>query len=274
MAYDSDHATLRAFDDAGVPAAITKLVLPEATAVVVRDVAVSPSGDFVVAASAQNGAGSLSSVIAWTDRQGRLIRAVRTSPFAAFLVTFASDGTLWAAGRVHDELFRDTPHHDVIRVYDQQGRFIRSLLPSESFAASKWHPARGSYLVSGKDRIGLFSASTSEWVEMRLSGEVLGRWKIAPPPEGTTLMGAGLTSSGTLYLGGFQLPTASGGNETDRLPRSVLFRLNKSDGLLTFVDLAPVTGARQDALLLAAEDESLVYYRKSPRTLDWVVPQN
>ncbi|NWF82205.1 MAG: hypothetical protein HXY18_00065 [Bryobacteraceae bacterium] len=266
---------MRAFDKAGALVAEAKLALPEATSVRVRDVAVASNGDFVAAASAQNASGALSSVIAWVDSRGRLIRAVRTSPFAAMRIAFASDGTLWAAGRVHDEEFNSVPNHNLIRVYDPQGRLIKSLLPSGSFAAGRQHPAAEAFLVSGKDRVGFYSAPASEWVEMSLSGELLGRWKTAIPEEGTWLMGVALTSSGDVYLGGFNRTSPPSGNENDRPPSSVLYRLNKSDGSLSRVDALPFVGARKDVLLLAAEGQQLVYCRKSPRTLDWVLaPRN
>lgn len=275
VAYDSDHATMRAFDKTGALVAVAKLTLPEATTVMIRDVAVAPNGDFVAAVSAQNVSGALSSAIAWVDGRGRLVRAVRTSPFAAARIVFAGDGTLWAVGRVHDEEFRPVPNHDLVRVYDSQGRLIRSLLPSGTFATSQQHPAGEAFLVGGNDRVGLYSAAASEWVEISLSGEILGRWRTAAIPQGTSLMGVGLTSSGDVYLGGFNRTTPTSGHQNDLLPSSVLYRLNKSNGTLSIVDVSPFIGARKDALLLAAEGQHLVYYRKSPRALEWVLaPRN
>lgn len=275
VAYDSDHSTMRAFDPSGALVAEAKLALPGAVAARIRDVAVAPNGDFVAAASAQSASGAISSVIAWVDRGGRLVRAVRTSPFAAARIAFAGDGTLWAAGRVHDEQFKPVPNHDLVRVYDSQGRLVGSLLPSGSFSAGQQHPAAEAFLASGKDRMGLYSAAAAEWVEMSLSGEILGRWRTAALPEGASLIGVGLTSSGDVYLGGFIRPSSPSGNENDRPPGSVLYRLNKSDGSLSAMDASPLVGARKDALLLAAEGQHLVYYCKSPRRLDWMLaPRN
>lgn len=271
-AYDSDHATVRAFDQTGALVAAAKLTLPDAANVVVRDAAVAPSGDLVAAASAQNASGALCSVIAWIDRGGRLVRAVRTSPFAARQIIFAEDGNLWAAGRVHDDQFQDVPDHEIMRVYDQQGRIIRSVLPRGSFAAGRQHPLREAFIASGNGRIGLYSASASEWVEVSLSGELLGRWQPLSLPEGTTLMGAALTSSGDVYLGGFMRRPQGTGDRSDSI-RGVLFRLDKANGKLTAVDIPAVTGPGRDALLLSADGERLVYYCKSPRTVEWVAPR-
>jgi WD40 repeat protein len=271
VAYDLDHVTVRAFDRAGALVATGKLTLPGAVKVMVRDVAVAPGGDFVMTATAQDGSGRTASVIAWMDHGGSLLRVVRTSPFAPFQICFANDGTLWAVGRVHDDSFNDVPGHDIIRLYDPEGRMLKSLLPSDSFTPVRWHPAHDSFLVSGKDRMGFYSINAAEWVEMSLSGELLGRWKTAPLPEGTTLVGAGLTSSADVYLSGFQFSKGTSGGSTERIPSSVLFRLDKSRGELAPVDATPLMGVWKDTVLLGAEEQQLVFYRKAPRGLDWVV---
>lgn len=270
VAYDSDQATLRVFDKSGVVEKTAKLTLPGAVRVMVGDLAVGPNGELVAAASAQDGEGHGTSVIAWMDRSGQLLRVVRTAPFAPFHIVFAKDGTLWAVGRVYDAERKNTPSHDIIRLYDQQGRLVKSLLPSDSFTKTRWHPARDSFLIAGADRMGLYSITATEWVEMSLAGAVLTRCKTSPPPTGTALMGAALTSSGNLYLSGFYRPDTVPGSEKNASPGSLLFRLSKSDGRLEEVDGSPVTGVKKDVLLLAADGQQLVFYRKSPRGLDWV----
>lgn len=270
VAYDSDQTTLRVFDKSGTVERIAKLTLSGASRVMVGDVAVGPNGELVAAASVQDGEGVGTSIIAWMDRSGQLLRVVRTAPFTPFQIVFAKDGTLWAVGRVYDAERKNTRSHDIIRLYNQQGRLVNSLLPSDSFTQTRWHPARDSFLISGADRMGLYSVTAAEWVEMSFGGVVLTRCRTSPPPTGTTLMGAALTSSGNLYLSGFYRPDTVPGSEKDASPGSLLFRLSKSDGRLEEVDGSPVTGVKKDVLLLAADGLQLVFYRKSPRGLDWV----
>jgi len=91
---------------------------------VIRDVAATPDGKLVIAASALSSNRQLAAVMLWLGQAGQIERVVRTSPFFASHIAVAADGTLWAADKVGDAEFKDTQPHEILRQYDQQGRQV------------------------------------------------------------------------------------------------------------------------------------------------------
>lgn len=266
VAWNSDGSNVRAFDEIGAQVAAFRVSLPEATVLRVGDVAVTSSGQLILAVSAKNPEGQLASVLVWVDKSGKLLRAVRTSPFAAFQITSSADGCLWAAGRVYDAEFKEVPGHDILRKYDGEGRLVKSLLPRDSFRASHWHPARDSVLVAGVDRVGFYSMNASEWIEVRFSGEVSGRWHEAKLPADTILMGGALTAAGEAYLSTYHTVDELG----QQAAGTTLFRLDRSSGNWNPIGDCPVTGPWKGSYLLGASGNVLLFYRKSPRGVDFV----
>jgi hypothetical protein len=184
LARDSDHTTLRTFGMNGAIRNVVRLSLPDATLIQAHGVAASPEGMMAVSASAKNSDGVRVSIIVWLDESGRTVRVVRTSPFEPFHLAFASEGTLWAAGREHEPDFRDKPDYGVLRQYDREGRPLRSVLAKSTFELPKGYPAASSFLVASSGRIVFYSETASEWVELSLLGEVIERWKTTGiPPD-------------------------------------------------------------------------------------------
>ena len=55
-------------------------------------------------------------------------------------------------------------------------------------------------MVTTRDRIGIYSGSATEWVEISFNGEVLGRWKGMEVPDGDFATGAALLPNGHVYV--------------------------------------------------------------------------
>jgi hypothetical protein len=217
-----------------------------------------------VAATA-NGAGSVSTIV-WIDPAGKIRSVVRTSPFAAFHVAFANDGTLWAVGRISNASFEDEPNHDILRQYDAEGRVLRTMLPSGGFSSDGKHPAYRSFLATSNDRIGLYCATANEWVELSLTGDVIGRWKTTGGPPIGALTGAAVTASGAVYVSAQRLIPS--GKPPDAAARTEIYRLDKQSGSFLAVDSAQVVPADRVTMLLGSDDDRLVFYAKG--TLSWV----
>jgi len=201
VAYDPADPSVSSFDDSGQPVVQLKLTLPEVYRFRPSDAAVAGDGTIAVTGSAYSD-GRLVSVIVWVGRDGKIARVIRTSPFAVFHVEFAGDGSLWTVGRVIDANFKEVPGHDTVRQYDKEGKLTRSLVSLDTFQPRprNRHPAMGSLLVAGEDRIGFLSPAAREYIEISLSGAVLGRWRMPALMDNQDLLNAMIGRDGSLYV--------------------------------------------------------------------------
>jgi hypothetical protein len=85
-------------------------------------------------------------------------------------------------------------------------------------------------LTAGPDRIGLYTQSHGEYVELSLAGDIIGRWPIA---DGDCVRSA-LSSAGDVYVSTFRAPS---GSRTFRLDRTtgVWVPAGTKIGLATFL---------------------------------------
>jgi hypothetical protein len=267
LAYDSDKQTIRWFPEGTNPSAALKVAVPGAAGISIRDISASPDGTLAAAATATDEAGNLAPVIVWI-KDGAVLRVVGTLPFAAFRIAFARDGTLWAVGRVYNPAtFEEVPGHLMLRQYDPAGVLLRTLLPREG--AQRRHPAYQSFLVTATDRVGLYCVTGNEWIEISLWGDLLGRWKITPPP-GVLLSGAALTDEGEVFVSGSRSIGPGYAGRDRQAPVTPIYRMDKSIGALIEVNARQVAGPDRGALLLAADSGRLIFYTKPGPNLSWV----
>ena len=267
LAYDFDRAIVRSYDRTGRALMEVPLSIPDGAGIRVRDTAALPDGTIAVKASATADRGRAVGVIFWISPQGKVMRIVRTAQFGARRVAFAADGTLWAAGRVYDYAYNSLPEYDVLRQYDAQGRLVRTVLPRSTFAAGLREPSSDSFLLTAKDRIGFFSLTSNQYVELSLSGDVLGNWKVAPPAD-VDIAGAALTASGRVFLSGQWRRKMDDPREWELL----LYELDKRSGALRRIDF-PQTGVHRATVLVGSEGEELVFESKPPASISWFALQ-
>ncbi|HYL31162.1 MAG TPA: hypothetical protein VEU27_14685 [Gemmatimonadales bacterium] len=277
LAYDFERAIVWSYDRTGKTLIEVPLSLPEVKRIQIWDAAASLDGTVAVSGSATNDGGwTTVPLVFWVSPGGKVARVVRTEPFAATALAFSSDGTLWAAGRAHeivDGIYREPPEYDVLRQYDAQGRLLRTTLPRGAFPAgvrtratiAGAGPAASAFLMANGDRIGFYSENTNAYFELSPSGGVLGSWRVAAPPEGVDILGAALTSSGSVFLSG-QRPQRPGEPTTEW--KLFLYVLDKSSGALREIDF-PQQGPQRATALIGSDGDDLVFYSKPPASLSW-----
>lgn len=250
---DRDAQTLTVYDATGAIRTLANYSLKDTQRVTLRDVAASSDGNLVLAATAVSTAGNQSaSSLIWINTKGETIRVVRTSPFGVSRVIFSPEGTVWAFGLVRDADGKNDSAHDVLREFDSSGKQIRTALPWKSFPSGR-HPAGEARLVGNRDRFGVFSESGGEYVELNWNGTIAGRWLIDAGSAGKSVLGAGLTSSGNLFVG-----------RADRDPGGApaTIRLDRALGKFVPVAVPAEHGPRKFSGLLGVEGEDLVLYGK------------
>jgi hypothetical protein len=229
------------------------LSLPESSRLTFRDAVATRDGNLAIAASGSfEDQQKLVSIILWVSHTGNIDRVVRTPSFAPVRLVFAPDGNLWTLGKVYDETFKETPEHEVVRGYDQQGKLIKTLLPVQSFKNANMHPAAGSFLVANAEKVGMYSPTAREYVEFDVSGENVRRWTTPELPSKTVVLACGLTNRGDLYIGGV----------VKGKDGPVTYRLDRTSGDLAPIRLPDTAGASRVLSLLGTIDNDLVLYSK------------
>jgi hypothetical protein len=122
------------------------------------------------------------------DANGRLIKSIDTGAYLPSHLAFGDEHSVWSFGWERDEHEpqRAADNYMTVRKYSSDGRQVGSFLPRSLFprglqpACFNWQE-RG-IEVAG-DRIGVLACSgmTSEkpeWIELDLTGNLLGRWTV------------------------------------------------------------------------------------------------
>jgi hypothetical protein len=84
------------YDRNGAVAREAIVSFKDAKSVGIDDVAISKSGELVVAGGTESPTGAIANFIASIDAGGKIRQVVRTTPFLPVYVCAAEDGTVWS----------------------------------------------------------------------------------------------------------------------------------------------------------------------------------
>ncbi len=253
------------------PAVEQALDLPDSFRHTIGDVAVSFDGAIAVSATIMDEEGRFASVIAWLRADGSLVRAVRTSPFAASEIGFTADGSLWAFGIVKKKDRRGIePVHDLVRRYAPDGKLTGSFLPRADLTEALYpYPTERGFLATSRNYAAIVSGSVKKYALLATEGDVVHKGDL-DYPEGFEMVGGVVTDSGRIFVRAHWR-----GARNNRYPRSPLFEVNTESGALELVGVSEVFPEGTFGLLLGAEGESLVFLVRSgnagdrPNKLIW-----
>ncbi len=237
--------------------AIEKMLdLPDSFRHSIREVAVAFDGSIAVTASVMDKEGRFVSVIAWLRVDGSLIRAVRTSPFAAADIGFTADGSLWAFGIVKQEDMREEePVHDVLRQYAPDGRLIRTLLPRSAVSTKHAHPISYGFLATSRNYAAMLSSSAKKFALISTGGIVVHEGALPYPEDFQMVIGA-VTDSGRIFVQG----RWSGSEGKDNYPNIPLFEVNFENKRVDLVDTDLAIGENEFGMLVGSEKENLIFH--------------
>ena len=155
----------------------------------VDSIAVDTDGTVAVAWgrwASKNGGG-----IDFRDGSGTLIKTIQTGRYLPAHISFAEDHSLWSLGCQLDSAdARQPDQHDymTVRKYLPNGTEAGAYLPRSLFPPGMMEPGdvswqRSSSIAVAHDRVGLWAFSgengdQTEWVELDLNGNLLGRWRL------------------------------------------------------------------------------------------------
>jgi hypothetical protein len=235
----------------------------DASRVSVSSVAISRSGNLVVAGGTTNGAGAIANYIASVGKDGHLGRVIRTTPFMPIYICAAEDGTVWSYGIDRDEMGRGIEDSLRLRQFSFESGGVRAMLDISTLNSAGWTLPHGRYpgeisLRCNSQKVGLYNGASNEWLEFDFSANKLRVARVNPLPSPKTMRitGFAMTEAGDVFVSLHDTSSAT--------PRSGLFRLEfDSAGLGSWIPVANTIGPylRGGPMerLLGADGNDLVY---------------
>lgn len=213
----------------------TRVWIPDAVVVYLRDVAADGNGNFVAAGVAISADGQRAGFWSPVNADGKQGFIARTAPFEPARIATATDGSVWLVGNHPSALSGPSPDHDVMRHYSRDGKTVAAGLRRSSFPPA-FHPAidtgdGGVMLVSNGTTMSAYFARTSEWIDLDSECSVVTRFPVARP-EGTRRL-TGLALAAGTVIASFSGPAVGGIYVLDRRTRQ--WEATKSDADFTTV---------------------------------------
>lgn len=154
------------------------LVVNDSLQAGVADVAALSNGGAAVVGHAEAGAEGVVRGFGLFDRGGRMERFVRTNPFQPRHATLGGDGYLWLFGSVREDEppdRPDDPRNELLRIYKLNGEvyyhaLYRDLFPPGLSPDQYGGKGGRTRFVPFEGGVGIWSAVTSEWIEVRREG--------------------------------------------------------------------------------------------------------
>jgi hypothetical protein len=186
VAYRQDPARFLLFDSQGALIFDFTPEIPEVVKALVDDVAANKSGSVAAAATLWRKDGTVAHVVLIMERPGRIARIIRTNPHAPRRVAFGPDDTIWTFGVSTEWRSGD---YDTVQKYSYSGVLQGSFVPRSTLTLLDGPDPSGhagsaggmSGVFAAGERIGIYSATGREWIELDETGRVTGRWKLAAP---------------------------------------------------------------------------------------------
>jgi hypothetical protein len=244
----------------------------DASSVGINDVAVSGTGNLVVAGGTESRTGAIANFIATIGRDGHVDSVIRTNPFLPIYVCAAEDGTVWSYGIDRDAGGRGVASSLRLRQYSFNKGQIKSMLDVSTLNSAGWKLSRGRYpgeisLRCNAEKLGIYNAASGEWVELAFSTNKLKVAKVnpLPSPKQLRLRGFAMTDSGDVF--------ASLADKSTTPARVGLFRLEfEGNGPGSWVPVGNTVGPYLHApidMLLGADGDKLVYTRDLSGNAYW-----
>jgi len=213
-----------------------------------ESVAVDTDAGMAVAWGTKEGGG-----IEFRDNSGTLRQTVRTGRYFPAHLSFAEDHSLWSLGWQRDASREGTPDRQgymTVRKYLPNGKEAGAYLPRSLFppglepGMESWQ--RSGSIVVAHDRVGLWvysgdNGDLTEWVELDLNGNLLGRWRL---DQFSGKARVALTTDGHVFVQDYD----------QRAKAHWLHKLNRDSSTWQPVEAAPsgrLEGADGDALVFS-----------------------
>lgn len=211
------------YDREGKTVLQQRIWFPDAARVQIHDAVVSAHGMVALVGTAYGSTGAVAHFWATMPLNGGAAAVFQVSPFGGLNIAFGPDNTVWILGMEvgpGGRMMAAAPHA-TLRHYRLDGSLLDQHLPWPEMQCGR-HPvdlASGlPFVVSSRDRIGLYLPSCQEWIEFA-RGDIVERRRVSFPlaevdkEHAPTMIGLALTEGNEVYA-------SFGGRGVFRLNRS------------------------------------------------------
>ncbi len=277
--YESSQSrpSVMVFDGEGNVVREAVVWLPGSMQIYLRDVAMTPSGNLLIAASALNEKGALADFVAEVGASGKVVNVVRTTPFSPMRIC-STGSTFWVYGwQRWNENHHPRINYSMLREYAFGQGQTNTLLDRKTFPEyffTTGHTGEVN-LVCNSSTVGLYvpeqeTFPQGEYIEHSLAKpDSLLRWRTPKLPKSVIVQGYTLTENGSLFLNVTHLdsgtPLASG---VFLLEKSG----NQSSQWIAVEDMVHKDSSEyRNPRLLGAEGNDIVYLSDGQHgTVQWV----
>jgi len=266
VGYDASRSRYFAFDEKGALLAegdLSQLGLGRTS---INDIAAAPDGRLALATTIMNSTGLLGNAIVWTTSLGAVIQVVSTTPFGIRRLAFASDGSLWTAGRAYTATFQEEPAYDVLRQYDSTGKLVRTALSRATLTRKNNASVLDCFLATSGSRVAFISVGSAELIELTSAGEILSRANI-PFTQDQIVTGMAMDAAGKVFVSlqaNRKPPSSIPAHSID------LYLVDPTHGALTGISTNQIRPHGEGVQLMGSDDSDLVLRLKPPQSLAWI----
>ena len=201
--------------------------IPNATSILVDDVAYGPDGRWAVSGRAHDRDGHGGGFISWLPANHQSAVTRQTYPYDALKIAIAPDGTTWTQGievvAGNEWVGSD---HGIIRRFDRSGNPIGSYIPRNTLReeAITRGSDQGRFAVN-RNRVGWYAAVAHEYFELSYDGNDVTGPMVYPGvaskgDDDTFITGIALMENGDVYVSADRYhPFLSGVYRLDRAAR-------------------------------------------------------
>jgi hypothetical protein len=188
------------FSKAGQPLGYRTLSIPGAERVEAHDFDVSPDGTVIISGLSYSDSGQQAAFIARIPSNQGPTQVIRTTPYWPFMVSAASDGSIWTVGV--EELYGNDGHitgnrqdGNVLRHFAVSGELLTSLVPKSRVKLTRLTTG---FLVATDSKLGWYSPPRSgRYTEVDLKTSAIHAFEGIP---NELVSGFALTSDGVPYV--------------------------------------------------------------------------
>jgi hypothetical protein len=188
---------IRVFGRDGREILAVSLTVPQATTIVVAGFGRGSSGLIVACGRAIDGQGRQNAFLALLTPESGSQRLIALNDYYAERVAAAPDGTVWTFWHGVGDQFT-TP--DTLRHFDSNGKMIGSVLPGSTFSSRPALVDPHNELAVSANRVALFAASDSRYIELSLDGSIETDVRITPLAKGEKVTGFALTDTDHVFI--------------------------------------------------------------------------
>lgn len=209
---DSSHGSrigITVYDRNGQRTSNMAFAVPGATYVTVRGFSRGTDGAIALCGSLTDGDGRAGAYVGWISAAGTETQVIRTSPFVAWRVAVAADGTIWtqgselrprAPGEASRKTFGEAMKGDaaVFRQFSRSGKMLRAVVPQSEIVDPNALNTTTSVFEAVGGRIVWYSDISREYIAISPDGSVA-RVKDVSLPNNEKLSGSGINGQGEIF---------------------------------------------------------------------------